>query len=68
MIKFFYGRGIPMNKKKMILRGITFLIGFMLTGCVGYYGDYGYREYPYDDSPYRSYNCPGDYGQHYCAR
>jgi hypothetical protein len=40
---------------------ITLIIGFILTGCAGYYGGYGYREYPYDD-------CPGDYGQHYCPR
>lgn len=51
-----------MNKKKMILWWIALLTGFMLTGCAGYYGDDGYREYPYDR------NCPGDYGQHYCAR
>jgi len=51
-----------MNKKKIILWGITLLTGLMLTGCGEYSGGYGYREYPYDR------NCPGDYGQHYCAR
>ena len=50
-----------MNKKKMTLWAIMLLIGLILTGCAGYYGDHGYREYP-------SYDCPGDYGQHYCAR
>lgn len=50
-----------MNKKKMILRAITLLIGLILTGCAEYSGGYGYREYPYYS------NCPGDYGQHYCA-
>jgi hypothetical protein len=45
----------------MILWAITLLIGLILTGCAGYYGGYGYREYP-------SYNCTGDYGQRYCAR
>ena len=50
-----------MNKKKMTLWAITLLIGLMLTGCAGYYGGDGYRGYP-------SYDCPGDYGQHYCAR
>jgi hypothetical protein len=50
-----------MNKKKVILWAITLLIGLILTGCGGYYGGYGYREDP-------SYNCPGDYGLHYCAR
>jgi hypothetical protein len=51
-----------MNKKKIILWGIMLLIGLMLTGCAGYYGGYGYREYPYYD------NCPGDYGKQYCPQ
>jgi hypothetical protein len=56
-----------MNKKKILIFGIVLLIGLMLTGCAGYYGGYGYREYPYYDYPYPFYNCPGDYGQQYCA-
>ncbi len=56
-----------MNEKKMILRGVTLLIALILTGCAGYDGGYGYREYPYYDNPYHSSDCPGDYGQHYCA-
>lgn len=61
MIKFYFVGGISMNKKKMTLWAITLLIGLILTGCAGYYGGDGYRGYP-------SYDCPGDYGQHYCAR
>jgi hypothetical protein len=56
-----------MNKKKMIFSGIILLIGFILTGCAGYYGGYGYGEYPYYDNPYPSHNCPGDYGIQYCS-
>lgn len=55
-----------MNKKKIFILGIVLLIGLMLTGCAGYYGGYGYREYPYYDNPYPSHNCPGDYGLQYC--
>jgi hypothetical protein len=56
-----------MNKKKIIFWGITLLIGLMLTGCAGYYGDYGYREYPrYDNYPYPFYNCPNEYGIEIC--
>jgi hypothetical protein len=55
-----------MDKRKFIFWGAVLLIGLMLTGCAGYYGGYGYREYPYYDNPYPSYNCPGDYGLQYC--
>jgi len=55
-----------MNKKKIFILGIVLLIGLMLTGCAGYNGGYGYREYPYYDNPYPFHNCPGDYGLQYC--
>jgi len=58
-----------MNKRKMILWGMTLLIGLMLTGCAGYYGGYGYGESPYiSNNPHPSYTCPSDYGIQYCAR
>ena len=59
-----------MNKKKIISWGIVLLIGLMLTGCAGYYGGYGYYDYPYYgyyDYGYPFYGYYGYpyYGHHY---
>ncbi len=52
-----------MDPRKIILGGIALLIGLMLTGCAGYYSDYGYHEYPYyDDYGYGYFVYP--YGHH----
>ncbi len=56
-----------MNKRKIIRWGMTLLIGLMLTGCAGYYGDYRSGGYISSD-PHPSYSCPSDYGVQYCAR
>ena len=47
-----------MDKRKIVALGIVLLIGLMLTGCVGYYGGYGYYDDPYYDSGYRYYGNP----------
>ena len=52
-----------MNKKKIIFWGIVLLIGLLLTGCAGYYGGYGYYDYPYYDYGYGYYGYP--YYYHY---
>jgi hypothetical protein len=57
-----------MNKKKIIFLGIMLLMILILTGCAGDYGGYGYREYPYYDTPFPSNRCPGDYGLQYCPQ
>ena len=56
-----------MDKKTIFVLGIVLLIGLMLTGCAGYYGGYGYYDYPffgYDDYPYYNYGY-GYYGYPY---
>jgi hypothetical protein len=57
-----------MNKKKIVFWGIVLLIGFMLTGCAGYYGGYGYNDYPYNNYDYGYYGYPYYYGQGWDAR
>ena len=62
-----------MDKKKIILWGIMLLIGFMLTGCAGYYGGYGYYDSPYYGYDYGYYGFPynhysherGEHGKHH---
>ena len=51
-----------MDKKSILMLGIVFLIGFMLTGCAGYYGGYGFYDYPYYDYGYRYYGYPYYHG------
>jgi len=53
-----------MNKKKIIFLGIVMLIGLILTGCAGYYGGYGYYDFPYYDHDYGYYGYPYDYHGH----
>ena len=52
-----------MNKNRIIFWGIVLLIGLLLTGCAGYYGGYGYPDYPYYDYGYGYYGYP--YYYHY---
>jgi hypothetical protein len=47
-----------MNRKKIFLLGTVLLIGLMLTGCVGYYGGYGYYDYPHYNYGYGYYGYP----------
>ena len=47
-----------MSKKKIFILGIVLLIGLMLTGCAGYYGGYGYYDYPYYNFGYGYYENP----------
>ena len=51
-----------MGRKKIVTLGVVLLIGLMLTGCVGYYGGYGYYDYPYADYGYRFYGFPYHHG------
>ena len=44
-----------MDKKKIVILGIVLLIGLMLSGCAGYYGGYGYYDFPYNNYGYYSY-------------
>lgn len=58
-----------MHKKKIGFWGIVLLVGLMLTGCAGYYGGYGYHDFPnkhygYYDYPYNNYGY-GFYGYPY---
>ena len=58
-----------MDKKKIVALGIVLLIGLMLTGCVGYYGGYGYYDYPYYNNSYGYYLYPSyprhEWGEHH---
>jgi hypothetical protein len=57
-----------MNKKKTVFWGIVLLIGLMLTGCAGYYGGYGYYDFPYTDYGYGYYDYPyNNYGYGFYA-
>ena len=51
-----------MDKKRIVILGIVLLIGLMLTGCAGYYGGYGYYDYPYNNYGYGYYGYPYYYG------
>ena len=51
------------EENKIILWVIAFLIGFLLTGCAGYYGGYGNYDYSYYDHGYQYYGYP--YYYHY---
>jgi hypothetical protein len=47
-----------MDKRKFIFWGIVLLIGLLLTSCAGYYGGYGYYDYPYNGYGYGYYGSP----------
>ena len=51
-----------MDKRTKFILGIVLLIGLMLTGCAGYYGGYGYYDYPYYDYGYRYNGYPYYHG------
>ena len=47
-----------MSKIRIFVWEILFLIGLMLTSCAGYYGAYGYYDYPYYNNPYGHFLYP----------